>query len=123
MKSIFDDFLKVILIAKIEIVNTSFNCQNKILYIRNLMHIYKYKLSQKLALFVFWDSCLKNGKMSEKILGARGKSIFFHYFGEGTWNFYDTKIQTWKINYNEKKVKLNNEDKSKNNDNEIKDII
>ena len=39
MKSIFDNFLKVILMVKIEIVDTSFNCQNKILCIKNLMHI------------------------------------------------------------------------------------
>ena len=39
IKSIFDNFLQVVLMAKIEIVDTSFNCQNKILYIKNLMHI------------------------------------------------------------------------------------
>ena len=35
-KSIFDNFVKVIFVAKIEIVNTSFNCQNKILYINSI---------------------------------------------------------------------------------------
>ena len=63
------------------------------------------------------------GKGQKKFLGGSGKNIFFHYFGEGNWNFYDPKIEVWKINYYENKVKLNNEDKSKNNDNEIKEII
>ena len=45
IKSIFDNFLKVILMAKIEIMDTSFNCQNKTLYIKNLMHTYKYILT------------------------------------------------------------------------------
>ena len=38
-KSFFDNFLKVFfLIAKIRLVVTSFNCHNKISYIKNLMH-------------------------------------------------------------------------------------
>ena len=32
-------FKSFILMAKIEIVNTSFNCHNKILYIKNLIYI------------------------------------------------------------------------------------
>ena len=63
------------------------------------------------------------GKGQKKFLEGRGKSIFFHYFGEGNWKFYDPKIEIGKINYHENKVKLNNEDRSKNNDNEIKEII
>ena len=40
IKSIFDNFSKVIFNkAYLEIVDTSFNCQNKILYIKTLMHI------------------------------------------------------------------------------------
>ena len=39
-KNIFDNFLSFILIAKIKIEGTSFNCHNKISYIKNLMHTY-----------------------------------------------------------------------------------
>ena len=115
--------------AKTEIVNTSFNCQNKILYIQNLMHIYKYILTTFVSLtciffFFFELPFWRVGKSQRKFLGGgRGKSIFFHYFGERHWNFYDPKIEIWKISYSENKVKLNNEDKSKYNNNEIKEII
>ena len=51
------------------------------------------------------------------------KSIFYYYFGEGNWNFYDPKLEIWKISYYENKGKLNNEDKSKYDNNEIKEII
>ena len=60
-------------------------------------------------------------------LGVRGKSgeedMFFHYFCGENYNFYDPKIEIWKINYCENKVKLKNKDNSKNNDNEIKEIV
>ena len=40
IKIIFDNCLNVLsLITKMEIVDTSFNCRNKILYIKYLMHI------------------------------------------------------------------------------------
>ena len=56
--------------------------------------------------------------------GDERKKHFLALFWRGNWNFYDpTKIEIWKISYYENKVKLNNEDKSKSNDNEIKEII
>ena len=40
IKSISDNFYKsFILMAKVQIVGISFNCHNKFLYIKNLMHI------------------------------------------------------------------------------------
>ena len=39
IKSIFDIFLNVILMAKIEIEDTIFNYQNKTFHIKNSMHI------------------------------------------------------------------------------------
>ena len=39
-KNIFDNFLSFILISKIKIVETSFNCHNKISYIKNLIFIF-----------------------------------------------------------------------------------
>ena len=71
-------------------------------------------------------SLLEEGERSEKFLEGRkkrGGDVFFNYFGEGKWNFYDRKM-ICKINYCENKVKLNNKDNSKkNNVNEIKEII
>ena len=39
-KNIFDNFLSFILISKTKIVETSFNCHNKISYIKNLIFIF-----------------------------------------------------------------------------------
>ena len=67
----------------------------------------------------------RGGKGQKKILRRRkkGGDIFFHYFGGESWNFYDPKIKICKINYCENKVKLNNNDNSKNNVNKIKQVI
>ena len=45
---------------------------------------------------IFFTSLLKEGKGQKKFLGrggGGGGDIFFHYFGEGNWNFYDPKIE------------------------------
>ena len=78
---------------------------------------------------IFLTSLLAEGKVKKNLLvgwvGGEKKrgDIFSYYFGVGNWNFYDPKKETCKINYFENKVKLNNKDNSKNNDNEIKEII
>ena len=58
--------------------------------------------------------------MGEK---KRGETFSSITLGWGTEIFMIQKKETCKINYFENKVKLNNKDNSKNNDNEIKEII
>ena len=66
--------------AKTEIVNTSFNCQNKILYIQNLMHIYKYILTTFVSLtcifFFFELPFWRVGKSQRKFLGGGEEKVF-----------------------------------------------
>ena len=70
--------IKVILIAKIEIVDTSSTCQNKIVYIKNLTHIYKYILTIFASLTWFFDLLAwRVGKGQTKFLGGGGEEKAF----------------------------------------------
>ena len=101
-------------------------CHNNILCIKNLIHIWIY--------FTIFEregkwlaSLLEEGERSEKI-SRRGRKKaearhILSLFWRGELNFYDPKIKIWKINYCKSKVKSNNKDNSKNNDNEIKETI
>ena len=87
--------------AKTEIVDTSFNWQNKILYFKNLMHICNYILTIFVSLtciffFFFFTSLLEDWEKVRK-----------NFYGGG----------------GEEKTFYSIEDRSKKNDNEAKEII
>ena len=71
---------------------------------------------------IFFTSQLEEGGKSEKISRERGWEGG-KTFSSMNWNLYDPKIQVCKINYSGNKIRLNNKNNSKNNNNEIKEII